>query len=206
MTAPTLIIASGNTGKVQELTEALQVGLGNVPVVIRPLPNRVQVEETGSDFLANACLKAVAAAQHCGAPALADDSGLCVAALDGRPGLLSARYGANDNERIERLLAELGERHDRQARFVAAMAVARPDGSVPLTAEGICEGEILERPIGTRGFGYDPIFWVPRLGLGFAQMTPDQKQQYGHRGRAMAALLPKLASLLVEVGGGIKAG
>ena len=193
---PVLIIASGNAGKVREFTGALQAGLGGAPVAVRPLPGPLQVEETGGTFLANACLKAAAAAQRCRALALADDSGLCVSALDGRPGLHSARYGSSDSERIQRLLAELGEGQERQAHFVAALAVARPDGSIALTAEGRCDGEILEQPVGSGGFGYDPVFWVPPLGLSFAQMSPEQKRQHGHRGRALAALVPKLAALL----------
>lgn len=199
---PVLIIASSNAGKVREFTGVLQTGLGDVSVAIRPVPAGVEVEETGSTFLANACLKAAAAAQHCRALALADDSGLCVSALGNRPGLHSARYGSNDSERIQRLLAELGEAQERQAHFVAALAVARPDGSIALTAEGRCDGEILEQPVGSRGFGYDPVFWVPSLGLSFAQMSPEQKRQQSHRGRALAALLPRLAALLKATGQG----
>ncbi len=186
-----LAIASGNAGKIREFAEYL----AEFPWVLVPKPPEVEVEETGQTFLENARLKATAVAQAMGEWALADDSGLEVAALGGAPGVYSARYGATDGERIAKLLAALGNAPDRRGRFVCALALADPSGRVILEAEGHCDGEILSAPRGTNGFGYDPVFWVPELGLTFAEMTPDQKAAIGHRGQALAIFLPQLRSL-----------
>ena len=198
MTRPVLIIASSNTGKLAEFRELLQEALPHGAADVRAQPAGVTVEETGADFLANASLKAVAVARLTGAWALADDSGLCVDALDGRPGIHSARYAPSNTQRMERLLEELAGRQDRSARFITALALARPDGSIALTSQGVSHGHILEAAIGTGGFGYDPLFWVPAAGLSFAQMTPTQKRRHGHRGRAFAGLQPQLAAALLQ--------
>ncbi len=186
-----LAIASGNAGKIREFAEYL----AELNLVLLPKPPEVEVEETGHTFLENARLKATAVAQAMGEWALADDSGLEVAALGGAPGVYSARYGATDGDRIAKLLAALGDTADRRGRFVCALALADPSGRVILEAEGHCDGEILTAPRGTNGFGYDPVFWVPALGLTFAEMTPDQKAAIGHRGQALATFLPQLRSL-----------
>lgn len=198
MTRSVLVIASSNSGKVGEFRGLLGEVLPHGAVEVRPQPAGVTVEETGADFLANACLKAAAVARFAGAWALADDSGLCVDALDGRPGIHSARYAPSDAQRMGRLLEELAGRQDRSARFITALALARPDGSIALTGQGVSEGAILEAPIGEGGFGYDPLFWIPAVGRSFAQMTPAQKRRHGHRGRAFAALQPQLAALLLH--------
>ncbi|MYJ59415.1 MAG: non-canonical purine NTP pyrophosphatase, partial [Synechococcus sp. SB0672_bin_6] len=151
MTKPVLVIASSNTGKLAEFRELLQEALPQGAVDVRPQPAGVTVEETGADFLANACLKATAVARFTGAWALADDSGLCVDALDGRPGIHSARYAPSNARRLERLLEELAGRQDRSARFITALALARPDDSIALTSQGISNGHILEAPIGEGG-------------------------------------------------------
>jgi len=186
-----LAIASGNAGKIREFAEYL----AELNLVLLPKPPEVDVEETGTTFLENARLKATAVAQAMGEWALADDSGLEVAALGGAPGVYSSRYGATDGDRIAKLLAALGDVPDRRGRFVCALALADPSGRVVLEAEGHCDGEILSAPRGTNGFGYDPVFWVPELGLTFAEMTPDQKAAIGHRGQALAIFLPQLRSL-----------
>jgi len=196
MTRPVLVIASGNTGKLAEFRQLLEEVLPHGAVDVRGRPAGVTVEETGADFLANACLKATTVARCTGAWTLADDSGLCVDALDGRPGIHSARYAPGNARRMERLLEELAGCRDRSARFVTALALARPDGAVALTSRGVSNGSILEAPIGEGGFGYDPLFWVPTVGLSFAQMTPAQKRRHGHRGRAFAGLQPRLVTLL----------
>jgi XTP/dITP diphosphohydrolase len=188
-----LVIASGNAGKLREFSELLK---GVVPVDVRPQPQALVVEETGRSFAENARLKAEAVAAATGHWALADDSGLAVDALGGAPGLHSARYAATDAERIARLLSELAGEPDRGARFIAALALADPGGRTVLEVEGICEGEILERPRGSGGFGYDPVFLVPELGLSFAEMDPALKRRVGHRGRALAALVPGLRQRL----------
>ena len=198
MTRTVLIIASSNSGKLAEFQELLQGALPAQAVEVRPQPVEVTVEENGTDFLPNACLKAAAVARFTGAWALADDSGLCVDALDGRPGIHSARYAPSDGQRMGRLLEELAGCRDRSARFVAALALARPDGAIALSSQGVSHGAILEASIGEGGFGYDPLFWIPAVGRSFAQMTPAQKRRHGHRGRAFAALQPRLAAVLLH--------
>jgi XTP/dITP diphosphohydrolase len=186
-----LIVATGNPGKLKEM----QAYLAGTPWALALKPPELDVEETGETFLANARLKAVQVAIATESWAIADDSGLAVAALDGAPGLYSARYGATDGERIDKLLAALGDRGDRAAEFICALVVARPDGSIAAETTGICPGEITRSRSGSGGFGYDPIFFVPEVGQTFADMPPETKRAIGHRGRAFAQLLPQLAAL-----------
>jgi XTP/dITP diphosphohydrolase len=189
-----LVIASGNAGKIREFAALL----AELPLEIRPQPEGLEVEETGSTFAENARLKASAVALASGCWALADDSGLAVAALDGAPGIHSARYAPTDAERIARLLAELeaASGSGREARISAALAVADPSGAIRLEVEGHCPGLILEAPRGAGGFGYDPVFLVPELGQTFAEMDKATKGRIGHRGRAFALLEPGLRELL----------
>ena len=189
-----LVIASGNAGKIREFSNLLQ----QMPLQVDPQPEGIEVEETGITFRDNALLKARAVAEATGHWALADDSGLSVDALGGAPGVYSARYADSDPARIQRLLRELGDRNDRQARFSAALCIAAPDGSVLAAVEGHCEGSITFRARGTQGFGYDPVFEVKNSGLTFAEMTLDHKKQHGHRGRAFALLKPELEKLLAN--------
>jgi XTP/dITP diphosphohydrolase len=121
---------------------------------------------------------------------------LHVEALGGAPGIHSARYADSDTGRIARLLQELNGAEDRRAHFIAALAVADPSGQTVLEVEGLCQGEILSAPRGDGGFGYDPVFLVPEAGLTFAEMGPARKKELGHRGRALAELLPRLEELL----------
>jgi XTP/dITP diphosphohydrolase len=186
-----LVVATGNPGKLREIQPYLE-GL-NWELKLKP--QELDIDETGMTFAENAVLKASQVAQATGEWAIADDSGLEVAALDNAPGIYSARYGSSDTDRIERLLRELGDSPDRSARFVCAIALARPDGTIALQTEGICPGEILTAPRGEGGFGYDPIFYVPEQGLTFAEMPHDVKQELSHRGRAFQALLPQLKAL-----------
>ena len=193
----TLVIASGNAGKVREFGQLL----ADLGLETRPQPDGLDVEETGNTFAENARLKAEAVARVTGCWALADDSGLSVDALGGAPGVHSARYAERDSARFERLLRELDEAsaHDPDSRgacFTAALALANPTGEVVLEVEGICPGQILEAPRGEGGFGYDPVFFVPEAGLTFAEMPHSQKANLGHRGRAFAALKPRLRELL----------
>lgn len=187
----TLIVATQNPGKLKEMQHHLKA----LPWDLQLMPSDLEVEETGQTFLENACLKASQVATQLGQWAIADDSGLEVAALNGAPGVYSARYAPTDTARIERLLQELGDTSNRAAQFVCAIALARPDGKIMCHGAGICPGEILDKPQGEGGFGYDPVFYVPEVGLSFAQMTKDQKQQISHRGRAISALLPQIAKL-----------
>jgi XTP/dITP diphosphohydrolase len=188
-----LVVATSNPGKLREI----QGYLTGLPWELQLKPDDLDIEETGDTFMDNACLKASQVAKTLGEWAIADDSGLAVDALKGAPGIYSARYGNTDAERIERLLGELGDIPERQAQFICAVALARPDGSIAIQTEGICQGEIASSVQGRGGFGYDPIFYLPELGQTFAQMTPEEKQRLSHRGKAFEALLPKLQELYV---------
>jgi len=202
--AKVLVIASGNAGKVREFSHLLAA----LDLEIRPQPPGLEVDETGSTFAENARLKATAVAKATGHWALADDSGLCVDALGGAPGVHSARYAESDQARIRRLLMELAAANgctdpalgqgNRRAQFVAALAVADPSGAIQLEVEGHCPGEILTGPRGEGGFGYDPVFYVPEAGQTFAEMTKDLKGRIGHRGRACDLIRHRLGNLLVQ--------
>ena len=187
-----LVIASGNQGKIREF----QGLLSGLPLLVEPQPEGLEVEETGTTFAANARIKALAVAQATGQWALADDSGLSVSALNGAPGVHSARYAPTDPARIEKLLAALLSCPQRGAYFSAALCVAAPDGQVLLEVEGRCEGQITKAPRGDQGFGYDPIFEVNKTGRTFAEMVLAEKKSYGHRGRAFALLEPLLKKLI----------
>ncbi|MCG8363828.1 MAG: RdgB/HAM1 family non-canonical purine NTP pyrophosphatase [Pseudanabaenales cyanobacterium] len=191
---PTVVVATGNPDKLKEM----QTHLAGLGWTLKLKPPELEVEETGETFLANARLKASQVAIATGHWAIADDSGLAVEALNGSPGVYSARYGKSDEERIKRVLTELGNTPSRQAQFVCAITLARPDGAIALETEGICRGEILRAPRGTGGFGYDPIFYAPEQGKTFAEMTPLQKQRYSHRGLAFQQLTPEFRSLALE--------
>ncbi|WP_287127965.1 RdgB/HAM1 family non-canonical purine NTP pyrophosphatase [Candidatus Cyanaurora vandensis] len=184
----TLILATGNPGKVRELREFL-TGWD-----ILPKPEGLEIEETGATFLENARLKALTVAQATGHWAVGDDSGLEVFALDGQPGLYSARWGQSDQERLQKLLLALTDTQDRRARFITSMVLASPQ-EILVEVEGICDGKILLAPRGTGGFGYDPVFYYPPLGLTLAELTIAQKQQVSHRGQALRRLLPTLQTL-----------
>ncbi|MBD1928654.1 RdgB/HAM1 family non-canonical purine NTP pyrophosphatase [Trichocoleus sp. FACHB-90] len=186
-----LVVATGNPGKLREM----QTYLAGLDWELTLKPDELEIEETGDTFMANACLKASQVALATGEWAIADDSGLEVDALDGAPGIYSARYGKTDPERIERLLNELGNELNREAQFACAIAIARPDGAIAIATEGVCRGEILHSPRGTGGFGYDPIFFVPQQQMTFAEMSPDLKRQWSHRGQAFKILLPQLQDI-----------
>lgn len=190
---PTIVVATGNPGKLVEMHGYL-ADLG-WKLVLKP--DHIDVEETGSTFLENARLKASTVAVALGQWAIADDSGLAVAALDGAPGLYSARYGSSDPDRINRLLTELGDTANREATFSCAIALARPDGTIALETEGQCPGEITRAPRGSSGFGYDPIFYVPAMGKTFAELSHQEKDRISHRGVAFDQLLPQLRSLAI---------
>jgi XTP/dITP diphosphohydrolase len=186
-----LVVATGNPGKLREI----QAYLANCGWELTLKPEDLEVEETGATFADNACLKASQVAKATNNWAIADDSGLAVDALNGVPGVYSARYGRTDAERIARVLKELANEVNRQAQFICAIAVANPAGEIIIQSEGICPGEILSAPRGEGGFGYDPIFYVPEKQLTFAQMTPELKKSVSHRGKALTALVPKLGSI-----------
>jgi XTP/dITP diphosphohydrolase len=196
-----LVVATRNAGKVVELAELL-AGLGVRLLSLDDVGVTGDVPETGETFEANAVEKAEFVRERTGRPTLADDSGLCVAALDGAPGVYSARYGGpglTDRQRYERLLAALGETPAaaRAASFVCVLALARP-GRSTLTVEGRVEGRIAAGPAGAGGFGYDPVFFVPEFGATMAQLDPAVKNQISHRARAARAMRPVIERLLQE--------
>ncbi|MFM7886750.1 MAG: RdgB/HAM1 family non-canonical purine NTP pyrophosphatase [Pseudanabaena sp.] len=187
-----LVIASGNAGKIEEF----RAYLADLGVTLIAKPDSIDVEETGTTFIENAHLKAsqVAIATH--EWALADDSGLEIIALNGAPGVLSARYAETDQARIDRVLQELTYHSNREAQFVCAIAIASPDGAIAANAVGICKGVIADAPRGSNGFGYDPVFLVPELQQTLGEIDPQVKAQISHRAKALTILRSKLESLV----------
>jgi non-canonical purine NTP pyrophosphatase (RdgB/HAM1 family) len=189
----TLIVASKNTGKAGEIAAVLGE-LGDW--VVKPLPEDVpDVEETGKTFLENAVLKAEYYSCVTDSLSVADDSGLIVDTLDGRPGLYSSRFAPTDEARNQKILEELDgvPKGKRTAHFVCALALAR-SGRTLWRGEGRVDGEIVLTPTGENGFGYDPIFWVPEFGCTMGQLSPQVKNQISHRGLALAKLKQYLES------------
>jgi len=181
-----IVLATGNKNKIREIRELLK----DAPVDIKSIADYgtlPSVVEDGDTFDENAYKKAFHYARVLGLPCLADDSGLEVEALDGRPGVLSARYAgenANDREKCDKLLQEMAGKENRKARFVCVLSLATPGGPA-LTWEGSCEGVITTERHGESGFGYDPVFFYPPLGKTFAEIPMAEKNQVSHRGRAL---------------------
>lgn len=179
------VLASHNKKKITELSAIL----GELGVEVIPLPeNAPEPEETGMTFEENALIKARSAADFTGLPAIADDSGLCVDALGGAPGIFSARYcEGTDADRNALLLQNMADKDDRTCRFVCAIACVMAGGET-LTVRGECEGELLRESHGAGGFGYDPLFYVPDFGCTFGEFSPEVKNTVSHRARALQAL------------------
>ena len=207
MAAPVLVMASRNPGKIRELRQILQdLDLGLVG--LDDFDGLPEIPETGDSFAENAAAKAIEVARLTRLPALADDSGLEVAALDGRPGVYSARYAQDrtkprpptDEDNWRKLLDELKDVpwEGRQARFVCEIALALPDGRL-YRARGECAGRIAAAPAGTQGFGYDPVFYVDFYGATMAQLGPEVKNRISHRALALAKLKEILAGLKEEL-------
>ena len=191
------VLATHNPGKLREMGEILK-DFGIEVVSPRDLGITVDVEETGATFAENAMLKAKAICQAAGLPAIADDSGLCVDALNGAPGVYSARYGGeglDDRGRYMLLLSSLRGAPTRAAHFACAVACAFLNGDT-LTAEGRCDGSIAYAPLGDGGFGYDPVFLLPGTGKTFGQLTQEEKSAVSHRGRALKDFAGKLDAYL----------
>ncbi len=195
-----LVLASGNAGKLAELRDLL--GDADIDLHAQSEFGVEDAEETGLTFVENAILKARHAARATGLPALGDDSGLCVDALDGAPGLYSARYAGTHGDAGANIVKLLGALRDvpedrRTARFVCVLALLRhADDPQPLIAEGMWEGRILSAPRGDGGFGYDPVFFDPERNMGAAELEAALKNRISHRGRALALLR---ATLLAAV-------
>jgi XTP/dITP diphosphohydrolase len=193
-----LVLATRNQGKTAEIRGLLK----DYPIDIRnlddfgPIP---PIVEDGDTFEENAYKKAGLTARYLGFPALADDSGLVVEALDGAPGIYSARYGgqdATDEQRCQKLLQELGDTDNRKAYFECVISLAVPTGPA-LTYEARCEGLITREPSGSNGFGYDPIFLFPELNKTFAQLTMAEKSQVSHRGKALGEFSSEFDNVMV---------
>ncbi len=198
-----VVLATRNQHKVAELRRILESADIDVELVgTDEFPDLPDVPETGSTFAANALLKATDVAQRTGLVAIADDSGLSVDALNGMPGILSARWAGehgNDRANLELVLAQLTDVPDnrRGAAFHCAAAVATPDGDERVV-EGVLEGTLIREPRGTNGFGYDPIFTPRGYVLTTAELTPGEKDAISHRGQAFRALVPVLRELLSD--------
>ncbi len=195
----TILLATRNSGKAREFRSLLSP-IGSRILTLTDVGLDLEIDESGNSFAENARLKAVGYSRWTHFPVLADDSGLEVAALDGRPGIHSARYagpGASDSERIQRLLEELEKSGGgRQARFVCALSLAQ-DGSLLLESQGMCTGLIAAEPRGTGGFGYDPVFLVPGLGKTYAELSESEKNLHSHRACAVLSLLRQLPKLSI---------
>ena len=204
-----IVVATKNSGKAKEFAHALEK-LGKGVQSLHDYPAIPDIPETGDTFAANARIKAKATGDALGVPALADDSGLRVEALGGRPGVYSARYageGASDADNNAKLLEELkalgpqlpeddllpdASKPLSRAQFVCALALYDPRTGEFVEAEGAVDGVITDRPHGDGGFGYDPLFWLPQLGRGMAELSKEEKGAISHRGEALKALLEKL--------------
>ena len=197
---PTLVIATRNPGKTSEIRDLLSgfaVRIKNLDD-FGPIP---EVEEDGETFDDNAYKKASFAAKVLGVPALADDSGLVVEALDGAPGVYSARWAgenATDEQRCIKLLKELKTQTNRNAAFECVISIAVPPGPA-LTYEGRCDGIIAEHPVGENGFGYDPVFYYPPLKKTFAQLTREDKSRVSHRGKALMEIRDEFEKILTWI-------
>jgi XTP/dITP diphosphohydrolase len=190
-----LVIASSNSGKLREIGQLLK------PLGIEVLPQSVlnvaESEEPYSTFIENALVKARHASRCTGLPALADDSGICVNALNGKPGILSARYAGeprSDERNNQKLVDVLTDQADRKAHYYCVIVLLRhPDDPQPLIADGSWHGEIVLGPRGTGGFGYDPYFFLPDLGKTAAELPAEQKNRISHRGKALARLVERIS-------------
>lgn len=197
-----IVLASGNPGKIREI----QAILAEHPIVPQSEFNVIDVEETGATFVENAILKARNAVLHCKLPAIADDSGLVVDALNGAPGVISARYagaGASDQDNLDKLLRELAGVPDelRTARFICVMVfMEHAYDPCPVIAQGVWEGRILDHAVGENGFGYDPVFWVPEQGCASAELPPAVKNSLSHRGQALKSLTALIKAKQSDVG------
>ncbi|WP_025917160.1 RdgB/HAM1 family non-canonical purine NTP pyrophosphatase [Herminiimonas sp. CN] len=190
----TIVLASNNAGKLKEFGQML----GAIGFTLRPQGefNVPEAEEPHPTFIENALAKARHAAAMTGLPALADDSGVCVTALGGAPGVLSARYGGepkSDAANNRKLLADLAPHADKSAYYYCALVYVRhASDPQPIIAEGRWDGEIIAEPRGAGGFGYDPHFWLAGLGKTAAELSPEQKNTLSHRGQALRSLVRKL--------------
>jgi XTP/dITP diphosphohydrolase len=196
---PRVVLATRNAHKINELNRILaDAGFGGELVGLDQFPDAPDVPETGSTFADNALLKARAIAAHTGLPAVSDDSGLTVNALNGMPGILSARWAGkhgDDHANLELVLGQLADIDNRDAAFVCVAALVLPDGGREWTTTGVLHGHITREPRGTNGFGYDPIFVPDTMETTTAELAPADKDAISHRGRAFRAIAPLITAL-----------
>ena len=189
-----IVLASNNAGKLREFAR-LFADL-DIEIIPQGQLGVSETEEPYATFVENALTKARHAARITGLPALADDSGICVHALGGAPGVYSARYAGepkSDTRNNEKLVAALANETDRRAYYYAALVLVRhADDPQPLIADGFCDGEIIDKPHGDGGFGYDPYFFLPQFGKTVAQISAEEKSHISHRGKALRELIGKL--------------
>jgi XTP/dITP diphosphohydrolase len=197
-----LVLATRNQGKITEFRRILEaIAPGHIDLIgVDQFPELIDVEETGSTFEENSLLKARYTSQATGLPAIADDSGLCVDALNGAPGIYSARYAGthgDDRSNLEKVLEQLKEipSEKRTAHFMCVASLVLPDGREKV-AEGRFDGQIVITPIGDQGFGYDPIFQPLGMSITSAQMSADQKDELSHRGKSLRALAPHVIQMV----------
>ena len=186
-----LIFATKNSGKTKELSKALEETEFKVESLI---DQKIEAApETGSSFLENALIKCKSVSETTGRPTIADDSGLVVPALNGRPGIYSARYagpGASDEENVQKLIQEISSISDRRAYFFCCLVfMISSDDPFPIFAQGLWKGEILDAPVGSGGFGYDPIFYLPEYGMTAAELPVELKSSISHRALAIKDFL-----------------
>lgn len=193
-----LVLATGNQGKVKELAVMLEAL--NIDVLPQSQFNVPEVAETGTTFVENAIIKARHAAKITGLPAVADDSGIEVDALNGAPGVYSARFAgpnASDSDNIHKLLADMEGKTERSARFWCVLVYMRhADDPTPIICQASWEGKITEHPAGSGGFGYDPVFFVPTLNCSAAALSKEEKNAISHRGQALKMLAQQLKATL----------
>ena len=202
MTSHRLVLATRNAGKIEEFRRILErIAPGAIDLIgVDQFPEIGDVDETEDSFAGNALLKARTIAEKTGIPAIADDSGLCVDALGGSPGIFSARWAGVHGDDVANVEKVLGQLRDipagkRGAHFTCVSALALPGGT-EITEEGRLEGDILMSPIGSHGFGYDPIFRPSGFDLSLAQLGPEIKDAISHRGQSLRAIAPRVAQLL----------
>ena len=186
-----LFLASKNKGKIEEYKKLL-AGV-NCKLLLQP--ESLEVEEDGLTFRDNAIKKASEVSRKTNNFSIADDSGICIEALGGKPGIYSSRYAENDQERIKRVLKELDGVQNRSAFFIANICVCSPNGEVIIESEAKCHGNIILNPRGKSGFGYDPIFEESSTRLTFAEMNNDIKDSCSHRGKALKKIIPDLIEI-----------
>ena len=201
-----LVLATRNQGKIAEFRRILEeLAPGQIELLgVDQFPDLVDVEETGSTFEENSLLKARYTSEATGLPAIADDSGLCIDALNGDPGIFSARWAGShgdDRANIEKVLEQLKDVPDEQrtAYFICVASLVMPDGRHTV-AEGRFQGRILHKPVGQNGFGYDPIFQPLGLSISSAEMSAEEKDLVSHRGKSLRAIAPHVIQMLASLG------